>query len=140
MKNKYSHVFDKLEQTRKTLKTAQERIDRQNEIHNQVKSLRDRADVYADKLNLRSNNGEAKDMLFVDCPDFDFPQPLINYAEEEEKERQMEEERKLLLAVSNSQGKPRNNVTFMYCLAAPLFLLLLFFRDRHKFLCPHIQQ
>lgn len=106
MKTKYSHVFDRLEQTRKTLITAQERIDRQNEIHNQVKSLRDRADVYADKLNLRCNGGgEAKDMLFVDCPDFDFPQPLINYAEEEEKERKLEEERKLMFAASNDQGK-----------------------------------
>ena len=50
MKLKYSQMADKVEQTRTTLRTAQDRIDRQNQIHDTIRTLQDKADQYADKI------------------------------------------------------------------------------------------
>ena len=77
-------MHNKLETTRQTLTNAQDRLDRHTQIESIVEELREKAESIAQKTNF-----EDKNLLLAGCgPDFDFPQPLINYDEEEEKDKQ----------------------------------------------------
>ena len=82
MKIKYADMHDKLERSRRTLQTAQDRIDRQNHVTNTVRTLRQKADLYESKLKMHNLLEEG-----ATGTGFDFPQPLINYDEEEAKEQ-----------------------------------------------------
>ena len=83
MKIKYNDMHDKLERSRRTLQTAQDRIDRQNQVTTKLRTLTQKADLYESKLKMH-NLLEAE----ASGTGFDFPQPLINYDEEEAKERE----------------------------------------------------
>jgi hypothetical protein len=92
MKIKYSLMHQKLESSRHTLNEAQDRINRQNQIRATVNRLKERANVFADKLNMKKigamnldyPNG-IPDFEFPEgMPDFEFPQPLINMDDDDD--------------------------------------------------------
>ena len=89
MKNYFTQMHSKLEASRKNLHAAQDRIERQNRIQATVISLKERANMYADKLSKQRISAA----LGADIPDFDFPQPLIDYKAEEEREQQQKQQK-----------------------------------------------
>merc|ERR1712018_1077469 len=53
--------------------------------------MQEKVNKYAEKLNMQKHNSQFA-MIVGDCnPDFDFPEPLINYDEEEEKEKEKQQ-------------------------------------------------
>merc|ERR1719273_2198159 len=85
---KLNQLKENMAATNETLTKAQERINKQEQIRAMVTSMQDKVNKYAEKLNMQKQNSQQL-MIVGDCnPDFDFPEPLINYDEEDEKEKQ----------------------------------------------------
>jgi len=88
MMTKLNQLKENMAATNETLTKAQDRIDKQERIRAMVTSMQDKVNKYAEKLNMQKQNSQQL-MIVGDCnPDFDFPEPLINYDEEDEKEKQ----------------------------------------------------
>ena len=67
-------------------------IDKQEQVRAMVNSMKDKVNKYEVKLKMQKQNSQQLGMLGTVMPDFDFPEPLINYDEEEETEAQKEPE------------------------------------------------
>ena len=133
MKVKFSHVHNKLEYAKETLKGAQERMERNNQLQETVHNLK----VKAEELGVKTwsitekrqalgdtivgnnsqetetdedhSNADAKALLFA-CPDFDFPKPLIDYAAEEEKEQKISSQETEETQTESSQMMPASKL------------------------------
>ena len=94
MMTKLNQLKENMAATNETLTKAQERINKQEQIRAMVTSMQDKVNKYAEKLNMQKQNSQQL-MIVGDCnPDFDFPEPLINYDEEDEKEKQQQQQKK----------------------------------------------
>jgi len=92
MMTKLNQLKENMAATNETLTKAQERINKQEQIRAMVTSMQDKVNKYAEKLNMQKQNSQQL-MIVGDCnPDFDFPEPLINYDEEDEKEKQQQQQ------------------------------------------------
>merc|ERR1739840_9442 len=81
MMTKLNQLKENMAATNETLTKAQDRIDKQERIRAMVTSMQDKVNKYAEKLNMQKQNSQQL-MIVGDCnPDFDFPEPLINYDE-----------------------------------------------------------
>jgi Mg2+/citrate symporter len=67
-------------------------IDKQEQIRAMVNSMQDKVNKYEVKLKMQKQNSQQLGMLGNVMPDFDFPEPLINYDEDEETEAQKDSE------------------------------------------------
>jgi len=93
MMTKLNQLKENMAATNETLTKAQERINKQEQIRAMVTSMQDKVNKYAEKLNMQKQNSQQL-MIVGDCnPDFDFPEPLINYDEEDEKEKQQQQQK-----------------------------------------------
>merc|ERR1711934_1024549 len=57
-----------------------------------INSMKDKVNKYEVKLKMQKQNSQQLGMLGNVMPDFDFPEPLINYDEDEETEAQKDSE------------------------------------------------
>lgn len=92
MMYKLRTLQDNMAATTETLTKTQERIDKQEQVRAMVNSMKDKVNKYEVKLKMQKQNSQQLGMLGTVMPDFDFPEPLINYDEEEETEAQKEPE------------------------------------------------
>jgi len=92
MMNKLRTLQDNMAATTETLTKTQERIDKQEQVRAMVNSMKDKVNKYEVKLKMQAQNSQQLGMLGNVMPDFDFPEPLINYDEEEETEAQKDPE------------------------------------------------
>lgn len=92
MMYKLRTLQDNMAATTETLTKTQERIDKQEAVRAMVNSMKDKVSKYEVKLKMQKQNSQQLGMLGTVMPDFDFPEPLINYDEEEEIEAQKEPE------------------------------------------------
>jgi len=88
MMYKLRTLQDNMKATTETLTKTQERIDKQEQIRAMVNSMQDKVNKYEVKLKMQKQNSQQLGMLGNVMPDFDFPEPLINYDEDEETEAQ----------------------------------------------------
>jgi hypothetical protein len=92
MMYKLRTLQDNMAATTETLTKTQERIDKQEQIRAMVNSMQDKVNKYEVKLKMQKQNSQQLGMLGNVMPDFDFPEPLINYDEDEETEAQKDSE------------------------------------------------
>jgi len=92
MMYKLRTLQDNMAATTETLTKTQERIDKQEQIRAMVNSMQDKVNKYEVKLKMQKQNSQQLGMLGNVMPDFDFPEPLINYDEDEETEAQKDPE------------------------------------------------
>jgi len=92
MMYKLRTLQDNMAATTETLTKTQERIDKQEQVRAMVNSMKDKVNKYEVKLKMQKQNSQQLGMLGNVMPDFDFPEPLINYDEDEETEAQKDPE------------------------------------------------
>merc|ERR1719483_1736916 len=92
MMYKLRTLQDNMAATTETLTKTQERIDKQEQVRAMVSSMKDKVNKYEVKLKMQKQNSQQLGMLGNVMPDFDFPEPLINYDEDEETEAQKDPE------------------------------------------------
>jgi len=92
MMYKLRTIQDNMAATTETLTKTQERIDKQEQVRAMVNSMKDKVNKYEAKLKMQKQNSQQLGMLGNVMPDFDFPEPLINYDEDEETEAQKDSE------------------------------------------------
>merc|ERR1712083_785317 len=92
MMNKLRTLQDNMAATTETLTKTQERIEKQEQVRAMVNSMKDKVSKYELKIKMQAQNSQQLGMLGNVMPDFDFPEPLINYDEEEETEAQKDPE------------------------------------------------
>jgi len=92
MMYKLRTLQDNMAATTETLTKTQERIDKQEQVRAMVNSMKDKVNKYEVKLKMQKQNSQQLGMLGNVMPDFDFPEPLINYDEDEETEAQKDSE------------------------------------------------
>jgi hypothetical protein len=92
MMYKLRTLQDNMAATTETLTKTQERIDKQEQVRANINSMKDKVNKYEVKLKMQKQNSQQLGMLGNVMPDFDFPEPLINYDEDEETEAQKDSE------------------------------------------------
>jgi len=92
MMYKLRTLQDNMAATTETLTKTQERIDKQEQVRATINSMKDKVNKYEVKLKMQKQNSQQLGMLGNVMPDFDFPEPLINYDEDEETEAQKDSE------------------------------------------------
>jgi len=92
MMYKLRTIQDNMAATTETLTKTQERIDKQEQVRAMVNSMKDKVNKYEVKLKMQKQNSQQLGMLGNVMPDFDFPEPLINYDEDEEADAQKDSE------------------------------------------------
>jgi len=92
MMYKLRTLQDNMAATTETLTKTQERIDKQEQVRANINSMKDKVNKYEVKLKMQKQNSQQLGMLGNVMPDFDFPEPLINYDEDEETEAQKDPE------------------------------------------------
>jgi len=92
MMYKLRTLQDNMAATTETLTKTQERIDKQEQVRAMVNSMKDKVNKYEVKLKMQKQNSQQLGMLGNVMPDFDFPEPLINYDEDEKTEAQTDPE------------------------------------------------
>jgi len=106
MMYKLRTLQDNMAATTETLTKTQERIDKQEQIRAMVNSMQDKVNKYEVKLKMQKQNSQQLGMLGNVMPDFDFPEPLINYDEDEETEAQKDPEIESQIEPVGAQFEP----------------------------------
>jgi len=106
MMYKLRTLQDNMAATTETLTKTQERIDKQEQIRAMVNSMQDKVNKYEVKLKMQKQNSQQLGMLGNVMPDFDFPEPLINYDEDEETEAQKDPEMESQIEPVGAQIEP----------------------------------
>merc|ERR1712083_486132 len=106
MMNKLRTLQDNMATTTETLTKTQERIDKQEQVRAMVNSMKDKVNKYELKIKMQAQNSQQLGMLGNVMPDFDFPEPLINYDDEEETEAQKDPEIESQVEPVGAQSEP----------------------------------
>jgi len=106
MMYKLRTLQDNMAATTETLTKTQERIDKQEQVRAMVSSMKDKVNKYEVKLKMQKQNSQQLGMLGNVMPDFDFPEPLINYDEDEETEAQKDSEIESQIEPVGAQMEP----------------------------------
>jgi len=106
MMYKLRTLQDNMAATTETLTKTQERIDKQEQVRANINSMKDKVNKYEVKLKMQKQNSQQLGMLGNVMPDFDFPEPLINYDEDEETEAQKDPENESQIEPVGAQSEP----------------------------------